>query len=370
VSALPQLGPAERLAAAPPPEPEPFPHRVVFISPAKGWDEWRCHWPAQSLIDSGWEVKVLALGSKDTYDDMRGDDVVVIHALNQDIGINDLVSYTQPHVGKIVLDFDDDYAALKDIQPVGLWYADLYSDIAAACSKADAITVATPPLVSVYRKWCDDVQVCRNYMPRRYEWLLDTTLRPRRVGWMGLVGPDEHMPHRADMIEVRDAGLLDGLELWAAGDAARVRTLFSERLVDDDPIMNQPRTWVDGTGPLGPEVDLYSNMTPCRVAIAPLVENTFNRSKSWIKPLEFAYQGVPSVLPAWHPAFNEFASLGIPCQLYTSYPQAREQIDRVLAMPDAEWEALSFHVKRTAMFACDERMAGETWRNTMWRIAG
>src|SRR5689334_12826265 len=46
------------------------------------------------------------------------------------------------------------------------------------------------------------------------------------------------------------------------------------------------------------------------IGLAPLADSTFNRAKSWLKPLEMAAVGVPCVMSAL-PEYREIHSLGV-----------------------------------------------------------
>jgi glycosyltransferase involved in cell wall biosynthesis len=334
--------------------------RVLFVSPAQGLDEWRVHWPAQALMDRGWDVKVIATGSLDRDVDLHHDDVVIIHGINQDIGLAALIRYCRPHVRKVVVQWDDDWMHLDNVQEVNRKVRHIWKDIRLATKAAHATIVATPPLVEAYGQWSKvEPLVVRNYMPRRLATSGVNLSRQPYVGWMGYVrAPDGNpAPHSADMAEIGPA--LSGLTMWAVGDSDGVRALYNGA----GPKVRGPKHG------LAPETTLYPAMAQCRVAVAPLVQNEFNRAKSWIKPLEFAFCGVPSVLPVWHPAYRELQRHGIPMRMYSEQKELRDAIDEVLSMPDVSWQILSNDVQRTAMFACNiDEVGVESWEQAVMYI--
>lgn len=346
------------------------------------------HWPAQALADGGWDITYLGVGSTVTDFDLQPSDVVRIHATNNVSGhLAELVDYLR-HVGKvyrIVLDFDDDYLALEDIQDVsGWWWRDMRSDIAAAIGKADALTVATPPLRTSYERFGTPIHVVRNYMPERLlvgpvPW----SARYARIGWMGMVGragagieadphgnlfemPDPGQPHRADLLGVADA--LRDRGLWAVGDPDEVAKLL-------------PDSFVSGVGRATPErppgdhrwhgaesPNLYDRMATCRAAITPLVEHRFNAGKSWIKAVEYAWAGVPVVMPAWHPGYDELVASGVPGRMYRDVDEAREALDMILGLEREQWERLSRDTRAQAVNVAGMEYGASVWEHVLWQI--
>lgn len=346
------------LAALDSPEQQERP-RVVFVSPSFAIDEWRVHWPAQGLINRGWDVKVVAVGSKHRDVDLLPGDVVIIHGINQDLGLADLVKYCRPHVRRVIVQWDDDWTRLGQVQELGPWFKPLMKDVKLATKAAHSTIVATPPLVETYGQWTRkwDPLVVRNYMPTRMA--PRVFQRQPFVGWQGYVrAPDGNpAPHAIDMAEVGAA--LKGLTLWAVGDSDGVRALYN----GDGPKVRGPKRG------LAPERDLYIAMGACRVGIAPLAENEFNRAKSWIKPLEFAFCGVPVVLPVWHPAYCELERHGIPMRMYSDTAELRDAIDLILSLDEAAWQHLSDEVRRVAMFNCNmDEVGAETWDQAIMHV--
>lgn len=364
------------------------PHRFIFAAPnPTGIDVWRMHWPAAALADSGWDVLYIGVGSTLTDVDLIPSDVVRVHATNNVTGqLSGLVDYLHHHarVHRVVLDFDDDYLAMGDIQDVsGWWWRDIRSDIAAACVKADALTVATPPLAESYERFGTPVHVVRNYMPER---LLVSGVpwrqRARKLGWMGMVGkagpsrdvdphgnvfdaPGATNPHGADI--AGSADIVKGLDVWVVGEPDGVAALWPDARVTGTGRASPERPPASRTGRYPP--NLYERMSCCRVAITPLAEHRFNAGKSWIKAVEYAWAGVPVVVPAWHPAYAELASAGVPIRVYRDDTEAREAIDLILDLDREQWERLSADVQRTATFAAGMYHGGDqVWRNALWRV--
>jgi hypothetical protein len=314
----------------------------------------------------GEDVKVLGYGSRDVEHPLEKRDVVIVHVSNlaeryltEDGSIRGaafMTDYIRRAAGAVILTFDDDYTSLRFIQRLDdqAGYRIFLEDLVGAIKLADGVIVATDQLVDVYSRWATRIGVARNYFPSR---LLDMPMPGRRsydVGYIGYLGTVfDPKPHREDLLEV--AGSLRGRRVWTIGSPQEFATLV-------------PGAKVKGTGPLPQEIfqrgvpPLYTEIGRARVGIAPLVEHEFNRSKSWIKPLEYAISGTPCAVPAWHPAYS---SLDLPLFSYDQPDGLGGTLDHVLGLERTEYLKLVRESRRAVQGYTLEKRGGEEWLRTL-----
>lgn len=180
---------------------------------------------------------------------------------------------------KLVYETDDDvwsidptnFAAAFTHDPVTL------DQIQEAIRTVHLVTVSTEPLAEVLRNYHDNVVVLPNHIDGR---MLDLQ-RPRRdrvtVGW---AGGDSHLRD----IEMITPTLRRFLTRNPAVDFHNVGTDYTKVLK----IPGRHTDWANNMW------DYYRNID-FDIGLAPLVESTFNRSKSWIKALEYAALGIPVI---------------------------------------------------------------------------
>lgn len=180
----------------------------------------------------------------------------------------------------LVYEIDDD---LWNIDPTN-FHAYLRHDAVAkdACETAihvsDLVTASTPYLAEVLRRYNDNVVVLPNHIDAD---ALDLE-RPRRdklvVGW---AGGDSHVRDLAMVMPTLKRFLRQhkqSAELHLIG-------------VDFRPVFRVEARYTDWQPT---QMDLYRAMD-FDIAIAPLVDTVFNRSKSWIKALEAMALGIPVI---------------------------------------------------------------------------
>ncbi len=339
--------------------------RVVFVAPDAGLDLWRSHWPAQALEADGAEVTLIGWGSQTIDVPLNRDTVVIIHSTNMAqryrdtkglVGTASLVQYCKRAGARVALNLDDDYVALRDgMREIVL------ADTIEALHYADLGICATTRLSQVYARWCQTATV-RNLPPRRvYEqrW-------PRRrwqVGWMGRVikHPAKGTPlHAADVAEVLPA--LRGLSLYVVGEPEGLSAMPEAAGVKVRGIGECPQE------PFPHRRSLYQEMGRVGIGMAPLIDNDFNRSKSWIKPLEYAISGTPCAVPAWHPAFRELAQF-VPLLGYFDSGHLRRVIDLALGQTFAEYQAFSAEVRAGAERLTIEGLGLAEWRSALSLLA-
>jgi glycosyltransferase involved in cell wall biosynthesis len=149
-----------------------------------------------------------------------------------------------------------------------------------AIEEADALVTSTPQLAEVYGPLARESHVCRNRIPA---WVAGVRFyggrgEPVRVGWTGLV-----RTHAPDLEWIRPAAgdMLRGALLCTVGELAAAAALG----------VDQVEAW-----PPQPNLeDYYQLMVRADVGIVPLASTGFNRSKSWLKALEYLTLGIPVV---------------------------------------------------------------------------
>lgn len=187
---------------------------------------------------------------------------------------------------RCVVELDDDlstvhaqHAAFDFVNP-GTNIEANYAHCARAAAAADAVVVTTPNLARLYGR---KSIVVENHIPRRY---LEAQAEhdPERVviGWTGKIAG-----HAGDL-NVLGAAMR---QVLAAEPSAIFRVVGDNADVAQVLNLDQPPELVEGVG-LG---EYPGEVARFDIGIAPLGDTAFNRSKSWLKPLDYASCGVPFV---------------------------------------------------------------------------
>lgn len=161
--------------------------------------------------------------------------------------------------------------------------------------EADLVTVSTLPLADVVRPFAKNVVVVPNCVEP--EWHTDIYFREKearhrddvRIYWGGGAN------HYDDLLKVKDT------LLRICAERPNVKLIFSNFL-PDWAVASLPahRCYMIKVAPF----DLYPRILAwlcADVAIAPLVDNPFNRSKSHIKYLDYAMARIPGVYESLPP---------------------------------------------------------------------
>ncbi len=208
-----------------------------------------------------------------------GASALLLHSFLHDEQLARLADYRRMLSIPIVFSLDDWLMALPDYNPFARSnYPDMARRVRHALAHCDRLVVPTATLADYYAEYVDDVRVVPNRMSR-------SMLAPRaparrdgtiRVGW---AGAPQH------------AGDLDWLADVVRATSDRCRWVFFGQkpagLSDRDCEYHEAVPLKDYFEKLGRlELDL---------AVAPLVDNAFNRGKSPLKLLEFASLGLPVV---------------------------------------------------------------------------
>lgn len=193
-------------------------------------------------------------------------------------------------------------------------------NVARACRQADLVTCTTDALARRYAPH-GRVAVLPNYVPEAYLSVpgdRDTV----RVGWSGSV-----LTHPGDLDEADAVGTLlarNGSRFSVVGSGEGVEKAMGCGV--------QATGWVP--------FDAYPTcLADLSVGVCPLRDSTFNRAKSWLKPLEMSALGVAWVASDL-PEYRRLHALGAGA-LATNRSQWRKQVGRLIINEDARAEQVA-----------------------------
>lgn len=270
----------------------------VLVYPADKWGcgHYRMIWPGLALKAQGYDVDVIipgegsgiggkVLNGRVVELDIQRDADVFIMQRPTNIMAVDLIRLLREAGKTVVVDMDDD---LTRIHPANIAFRMLHPKWSPqnnwrlaidGCKFATLVTVSTPPLLERYGKM-NNTRVLRNCIPARFLEVEHRTDVEPVWGWGGALHshPDD-LPILGTAVHAMNQL---GFEFKIIGHAAGTgRALGLSR----DP---------DGPGSVEFD-DWIPSLAQLAVGAAPLADTAFNRSKSWLKPLEYAAAGVPFV---------------------------------------------------------------------------
>lgn len=247
-------------------------------------------WPGEACAKAGHDVRVVDPKDRRLKVVMEGHTVKDVLDVDADVVVLQRVThaYMAQAVGimrakgvTVVVDVDDDLSSIHPSNPAWAVHrpgAGLHSwhSVALACRNASLVTVSTPALLDVYARHGRG-RVLPNYLPDYYYGLPRTD--SDTVGWPGSY---HSHPNDPETVGGAVARLVDeGAEFVMRGDSTGAGRAFG--LAADPPGGPVPiDEWPAAVASLG-------------IGIAPLADTKFNRSKSWLKPLEMSACGVPWV---------------------------------------------------------------------------
>lgn len=246
--------------------------------------------PAQELIRQGHDVKLILPSERGIVLEVTGDkvtgvridtDVVIFQRITHPL-VHQAVKILRKQGVAVVVDVDDDLSSVHPSNPAfaamhpGSGSGHTWENLRTACREATLVTVSTPSLLDVYARHGRG-RVLFNRLPDSY----------RNVTWSDcdvLGWPASLHSHPEDPSEVGGAVARltgEGYAFRMIGTTEGAGRAFGLR--SDPPGQGVPiDQWPSAIASLG-------------VGIAPLADTRFNRSKSWLKPLEMSALGVPWV---------------------------------------------------------------------------
>lgn len=219
----------------------------------------------------------------------RHDTVVLQRPLTR--GMSDMVRLLQAQGKRVLVELDDDF---EHIPPDNVSWSAVHPAhspnsnhlwLRRAIADADGLICSTPGIAETYVRWQSSITVVPNTVLESY-----LTIEPShvwkgapRLGWTGSV-----LTHRDDVRQtqgaVADILRATGGEFYVVGTGRGVVQAFG---------IGKP---VQACGWLPFHAYAQAFRDAMEVLIAPLMLNRFNDAgKSWLKPLEAAALGIPSV---------------------------------------------------------------------------
>jgi len=185
---------------------------------------------------------------------------------------------------RLVYEIDDDVFSLDPVNfgPYQTYSrGDVRDAIAHYAEVSHMVTVTCEPLAEVMREFSGNVVILPNHIPA---WVLDLPAprgeRPA-VGWMG------GSSHGMDILQATGP-LQKFLRKFPAWDAVLIGT-------DYRPAVRHKRCGYIPWTHVTKDPEGFYRSIDFEIGIAPLADTRFNRSKSYLKALEYAARGIPVI---------------------------------------------------------------------------
>jgi hypothetical protein len=279
----------------------------IYVYPAglDGCGFYRLIWPAMALAAQGHDVKVVM--PADRADEqyqltarLVGDEIVdVIFPEDADVIVMQRVTHKNlsralAHIRRkgtaVVVDMDDDLSKIDPRNPAYHWLHPKtgmdhnWDNAALACRDATWVTTSTPALQKVYGRpagYEANSSVLYNMVEGRALDLVGAE-DTGRFGWTG--NPRSHPGDPQVMGSTVQRLVGEGHGFHMVGPTIGVAKEF-----------RIPEESITTSGVLDTTVWLEA-LSALHVGLAPLADTSFNKSKSWLKPLELSARGVPCVM--------------------------------------------------------------------------
>lgn len=272
----------------------------VFPADLEGCGHYRMIWPAAVLKDRGMDITIVPPQMRDNMFTavIEDDEVRSVRVPKFDIMIFQRITHKYlaqaiKHIRAqgvtVIVDIDDDLQSIHPSNPAftvlhpkktneGLTAQHSWEWCRVACDAATFVTVSSPALARRYAPH-GRFAILRNYVPD--EMLQITHLDSRDIGWGG------SMHSHANDVPVLGASISrlvqDGFTFKVVGPGVGIREALGLDYVPPHTGSVSMMEWPSTLASLG-------------VGVAPLADTVFNAAKSWLKPLEMAAVGVPSVI--------------------------------------------------------------------------
>jgi glycosyltransferase involved in cell wall biosynthesis len=221
---------------------------------------------------------------------------------------------------KLVYELDDNIFCIDPINWVAyrVYHQRDVQDAVAHCAEvADMVTVTTEPLAETMREFSDNVVVIPNFIPER----MLTMDRPRNerltIGWTG--GASHGNDVRVCAPAVRAFLDWDCPKAQLHVQGTDFRGTFGHLNARHTDWAERPQD--------------YYQLLDFDIGLAPLCDVEFNRSKSYIKALEYAALGIPVIATDMEP-YRDFVIDGVTGFLVKKEKEWRDRLRLLANDPD------------------------------------
>lgn len=307
----------------------------VFPSDKTGCGHYRMAWPAMALNAVGHDVRVrpgrpqiiVQGGHVVGYGEANPPDVMIFQRPCKKAYI-ELFEVLQRQGVRIVVDMDDDLSNIHYLNQARMYY-DGHMDKTAhwrfgeeACRMADWVTVSAPALAERYAPH-GRASVLSNCIPEAFLSVEAPRSDLVTVGWAGTLGT-----HPRDL-QVTEGAVAEGLA--GLEDESRFLAIgekSSKLLAALNIPAKKPHAWQNGV-----EFKLYpAAIAQFHIGIVPLEDTVFNKSKSWLKALEY---GAVGVAPIVSPTPENLRVVEAGAALCAATPSEwREHVRRLIQSPE------------------------------------
>jgi len=235
----------------------------------------------------------------------------------------------------IVVDIDDDFTCLPESNPAHKATDPKESPIAnrdnhwLACSFADHLTVSTQGIHDSYGGG-DRVSIVRNRVPQHWLNVKMPKDDPAAVIWTAVLAyhtDDLDVTEGAVGIACSRAGAVFRPMGWAPSCGPKPEYDAKMAELGNAKGYTQSSPWLDLTGM--PFTQIIGRST---AGIVPLCDRPFNRSKSWIKGLEYSALGVPFIASSL-PEYQLLTGMGAG-ETAATPKEWRDKLERLLRDPE------------------------------------
>lgn len=275
----------------------------IYVYPA-GLDAcgyYRLIWPAMALKAMGQDVTLVMPSDRNNpstsiQGTLSGDKLVNITVPEDaDVMVMQRVTHKYLHQGieiirnkgvAVVIDMDDDLSRCHPSNPAFNWLKPgnpgehSWANGLHSCETATMVTTTSPALQDVYARKAPG-RIIPNHIPAQ---VLNIPVRSQDsdlFGWSGALHshPNDPMVMGSSVQRLTREGIKFGL----VGNADGVAKAFGVSELE----------WATGILPIE---QWHEGLAHLHVGVSPLADTVFNSAKSWLKPLEFAAVGVPTVM--------------------------------------------------------------------------
>jgi len=280
----------------------------VYPADVEGCGHYRLIWPAFALHEEGYDVEVIPPAQRgnsfsasidEETDDVEGVkipdkyDVIVFQRISNKYLAQAIPFIVRMGIG-VVIDIDDDLESIhwsnpafanlhpRSGQPGSLTAKHNWTWTRYAIDHASMVTVSSEALFQRYcRRRPETSAIIRNYVPEHYLAIQREQRLGHLVGWGGSMRAHfDDVPVLGDSVR---RIIKAGFDFRVVGPPEGVRDALKLNAEPDHTGGVDLEHWPDALAQLD-------------IGLAPLSDSRFNKSKSWLKPLEYAAVGVPCVM--------------------------------------------------------------------------